>query len=135
MMWLNLSTMYVKSKQFNLSVIDELNKVINVAKQFVFFFFSLVVHNSQKWLNWHLEYCCKCKETKLNYELNSVLTTSLKQKQEAHVPHLNIPKTYLKFRNKYIFDVMNCCKLLTFIIEKFQCDINSFEYVFLRVLS
>lgn len=47
MMWLNLSTMYVKSKQFNLSVIDELNKVINVAKQFVFFF-SLVVHNSQK---------------------------------------------------------------------------------------
>ena len=29
-MWLNLSTMYVKSKQFNLSVIDELNKVINV---------------------------------------------------------------------------------------------------------
>ena len=39
MMWLNLSTMYVKSKQFNLSVIEELNKVINVAKQFVFFFF------------------------------------------------------------------------------------------------
>ena len=39
MMWLNLSTMYVKSKQFNLSVIDELNKVINVAKQLVFFFF------------------------------------------------------------------------------------------------
>ena len=72
---------------------------------------------------------------KLNYELNSVLTTSLKQKQEAHVPYLNIPKTYLKFCNKYIFDVMNCCKLLTFIIEKFQCGINSFEYVFLRVLS
>ena len=65
-MWLNLSTMYVKSKQFNLSVIDELNKVINVAKQFVFFFFfSLVVHNSQKWLNWHLEYCCKCKDQNL----------------------------------------------------------------------
>ena len=38
MMWLNLSTMYVKSKQFNLSVIDELNKVINVAKQLVSFF-------------------------------------------------------------------------------------------------
>lgn len=32
-------TMYVKSKQFNLLVIDELNKVINIAKQFVFLFF------------------------------------------------------------------------------------------------
>lgn len=37
--------MYIEPKQFNLHVIDELNKVINIAKQFVIS--SIVVYKGE----------------------------------------------------------------------------------------